>query len=74
MGSAMGNLPNHTSIRVFDPATKKELTVVKRDIGAGGSPVGGYPREIDLYAPAARTLANAGCSWTGVVLWQRTHK
>lgn len=72
MGTALGNLPNHTRIRILYPRTHRKKTIMKRDIGGGGGPIEGVPRKIDLYAPAAEYLnGGQGCNWTGVVLWRR---
>jgi hypothetical protein len=70
MGTALGDLPYGTQVRVLDPVTHKRAWVRKLDIGAGGGDVFGVPRDIDLYAPAAERIAGASCTWTGRVLWR----
>lgn len=70
-GTALGGLPHGTRIRIRDPHSGREATIVKRDIGAGGSNVGGYTRAIDLWSPVAEKVFHASCSWTGVVEWHR---
>lgn len=71
MGSDLGGLPNGTKILIRSQATHRKTIIVKGDIGAGGGSVGELTRSIDLYAPLAKWLANASCSWTGVVEWAR---
>src|ERR1035437_800351 len=60
MGTAMGNLPYGTQVRVTNPANGKSLVVTKRDIGKGGGAVGGTPRGIDLWYKAAQQLGVNG--------------
>ncbi len=66
MGQALGGLPNGARIRVLYRG--RRLTLVKRDIGLGGGPVGGLPRTIDLWWRAAQRLRVNGLA---VVLWRR---
>jgi len=65
MGSAMGGLPYGARVRVMHEGRK--LTLVKRDIGLGGGPVGGLPRGIDLWHRAAAYLRVPGVA---VVRWR----
>lgn len=73
MGTAMGGLPNHARIRVQDPRSHRQITLVKNDIGLGGGAVGGYRRTLDVLWPALHRLlrGRANCSWTGVLKWRR---
>lgn len=58
MGHALGGLPYMTPLRVTGP-NGKSMTLYKRDIGAGGGPVEGHPRAIDLWYEAAEPLGVA---------------
>lgn len=58
MGTAMGGLPYGAAVDVKGP--KGSLTLYKRDIGAGGGPVSGHPRKIDLWYKAAEKLGIGG--------------
>jgi len=73
MGTALGGLPYGARIRVLNLRTHRRLNIRRRDIGAGGGPVFGVPRVIDLYFPVTRFLdPSASCSsWTGVIWWRR---
>ena len=62
----LGGLPHGARIRVLHAGRK--LTVVKRDCGLGGGPVGGLPRSIDLWWKAAAYLRVNGLA---VVQWRR---
>lgn len=62
----LGNLPVHARIRVL--YQHRKLTLVKRDCGLGGPPVGGWPRAIDLWHLAAAYLRIPGLA---VVQWRR---
>lgn len=70
-GGALGSLPNHAKVRVLSPATHRKAWITKEDIGGGGNAVEGHYRAFDLYQPVASWLANASCSWTGVILWRK---
>jgi hypothetical protein len=61
----LGNLPYGTRIRVVHAGRK--LTLVKRDCGGGGGPVGGLPRGLDLWWKAAAYLRVHGLA---VVRWR----
>jgi hypothetical protein len=54
MGHALGGLPYLTPLRVSYGG--KSAILKKRDIGAGGGPVDGVPRAIDLWYEAADAL------------------
>jgi hypothetical protein len=62
MGHALGGLPYMAGLRVTGPRGSKML--YKRDIGAGGGPVNGVHRGIDLWYTAAQDL---GINGLGVV-------
>ena len=50
----------------------RTVTGVKRDIGGGGRPVGGYTRTWDFWEPLlTKLLGHRNCYWTGVVQWRR---
>lgn len=63
---ALGGLPHRARIRVL--YRHRKLTLVKRDCGLGGGPVGGWPRSIDLWWRAAVRLRVHGLA---VVQWRR---
>lgn len=63
---ALGGLPNGARIRVL--YRHRKLTLVKRDCGAGGGPVGGFPRAIDIWWQAGVRLRIPGLA---VVQWRR---
>lgn len=67
---ALGCLPNGTKLRILIPATHRKLTLTKRDVGNGGGPVAGLPRQIDLWFMAAQALGVGGV-WSGRVLYRR---
>lgn len=69
MGSAMGGLPYMARVRVIAPGGKSAIAY-KRDIGAGGGPVGGHKRGIDLWWQLAQRLGLPDV-WSGVVRVQR---
>ena len=69
-GRAMGDLPYKQKIKLYVPSTKKSMTLVKRDIGGGGGPIGGYPRQVDIWYKAAQALGLPQ-SWAGVVRWTK---
>lgn len=71
MGTAMGGLPNGAKIRILYPPTGRKMTIYKRDIGAGGGPVFGFRRAIDLWHDVTARVAVDSCTWTGVVLYRR---
>ena len=48
------SLPYGARIRVLYRGRK--ITLVHRDIGFGGSPVGGFPRSLDIWHRAAARL------------------
>lgn len=64
MGTAMGGLPYMTPAKVS--ANGRSATLYKRDIGAGGGPIAGLPRKIDLWYQAAEALGLPG-AWAGAV-------
>lgn len=54
MGHALGSLPYLTPLRVSYGG--RSAILKKRDIGAGGAPVDGYPRAMDVWYQAAQAL------------------
>lgn len=70
MGTALGGLPYGARIKVRKPGGGKTLTLSKRDIGAGGGAIGGYPRTIDLWHMAAQRLGLPGV-WSGPIDYKR---
>ena len=62
MGHALGDLPYGTKLivtyRESGETTPHSITVEKLDIGAGGSPVSGHARRVDLWYDAAKQLGN----------------
>lgn len=64
IGHALGTLPCGTKLRIRNPANGREVTAEKIDIGAGGNPVEGLVRRIDLHYRTAQAL---GFSGTGKV-------
>lgn len=69
MGRALGGLPYKQAIKVRVPKSGRTMTVRKRDIGAGGGPVDGMTRGIDLWWQAAQKLG-LGNSWSGALDWK----
>lgn len=64
MGTAMGGLPYRKLLNLS--AGGRSVTASKLDIGAGGGPVDGHPRVIDLWYETARALGLPDV-WTGLV-------
>jgi cell wall-associated NlpC family hydrolase len=65
--TALGGLPYGTPLEIT--AGRRSVIAYKEDIGLGGGPIDGYPREIDLWWELARSL---GISyeqgrWSGTV-------
>jgi len=58
MGTAMGGLPYKAPVRVS--LGNRSVIARKLDIGAGGGPVGGVPRAIDLWHETAAALGMKG--------------
>ena len=72
MGTYLGGLPYRARVRVKDPVSRRSITLLKLDIGAGGDTVHGVRRGLDVLWPALRRLlkGRASCSWTGVLWWR----
>ena len=58
MGKALGGLPYHTKLKVG--YNGKSVIAEKLDIGAGGDPVGGHNRAIDLWYETAQAIGMPG--------------
>lgn len=56
MGSAMGGLPPNSWWYISHAGSNFSVRGEKRDIGAGGGPIAGLPRGIDLYEPLLYAL------------------
>lgn len=56
--AALGDLPYLTKLRITGP--RGSAIAYKRDVGAGGGPVNGYPRAIDLWYVLAQRLGVSG--------------
>ena len=58
MGSGLGGLPRNQ--KLYIRYAGKTVVAYKRDIGAGGNRVSGYPRAIDLWHEVANKLGISG--------------
>lgn len=56
--SALGGLPYMTKLRITGP--RGSAIAYKRDVGAGGGPVGSLPRAIDLWYALANAIGVSG--------------
>ena len=72
MGTYLGGLPYRARLRIKDPVSRRSITLIKTDIGAGGDTVSGVRRGLDVLWPALRRLlkGRASCAWTGVLWWR----
>jgi beta-N-acetylhexosaminidase len=53
-GTALGSIPDHTKLAIT--YNGKTIVAEKLDVGGGGGPVNGKPREVDLWWEAAKLL------------------
>lgn len=68
--TAMGGLPYGTPLRIT--VGGHSAIAYKRDIGLGGGPIAGYPREIDLWWELAKALSLPyDGDWAGAVKIER---
>jgi murein DD-endopeptidase MepM/ murein hydrolase activator NlpD len=56
--AALGHLPPHTELRITYQG--RSVIAEKLDVGAGGGPIDGHPRVIDLWWQTAEALGFAG--------------
>lgn len=70
MGNAMGGLPPNSWWYVSHVGSGFAVRGEKRDIGAGGGPIAGLPRGIDLYEPFLNAL---GMNDNGAVRVSKTN-
>lgn len=72
MGNALGNLPCGTKVRITfresGETLPKSIVAEKLDIGAGGAPVSGHSRRVDLWWETAKAIGFKG---TGLVRIER---
>jgi hypothetical protein len=72
MGHALGDLPYHTKLiityRQSGETIPKSVTCEKLDIGAGGGPISGHARRVDLWYEVAKQLGFKG---TGLIMIER---
>lgn len=68
MGKSLGNLPYMTAARVTNLANGKSMVLYKRDIGAGGGPLNGHARGIDIWHTAAGQLGINGSAAVKVTI------
>jgi phage shock protein A len=64
MGKALGDLPYKTALKIARAG--KSVVARKLDIGAGGGPIAGLPRKIDLWYQTAEALGLPDV-WSGAV-------
>lgn len=70
MGTALGDLPYRTKLRITNPKNGKSVIAEKLDIGAGGGPVQGHARRIDLWYETANAIGFG--TGTGLVQIEKT--
>lgn len=71
MGHALGDLPYHTKLKISRAG--RSVIGEKLDIGAGGGPVEGHPRDIDLWYQTANALGLPS-DWLGLVGLSKAQK